>query len=639
MNGAVTASDSGKARPWRWATRTTAKSPLPWLGALLVLYLLLPFVGLASRLATGQGTGFGVPGLGAALSVSVVTASCTTAICALLGVPLAYVLGRSHSRLAGVVSVAVLFPLVIPPLMAGILLVSVIGPNTALGSLFDGRLTDSLAGIVLAQTFVAAPFTIVAARSAFAALDPSLLEVASTQGLHSWQRFTRVAIPAGATGIGAGLLLSWLRAFGEFGATIIVAYHPYSLPVFTYVQFGGYGLAEAIAPTLLAVAAAGVVIILSRVISRGPLPRQSSPRHAASSPPVPRARPVGALNVHVDCHVGTFHLRMAHAARNRHLAVLGSSGAGKTTLLRCLAGLAGDDVGTVALGDLVLSNLPAEERLVGYVPQEATLLPRRCLWRQVTLGHDVDPRLAAHWIDRLALGGMEDRMPDQLSGGQRQRTALARALAREPNLLLLDEPFGSLDVPLRRQLQRDLRLLLRTGNLNSVIVTHDPEEAALLADELLVIDGGHLLQAGPTREVFGRPATPVVAQVLGVANLHQGRVIAPDAIETDGAILEVAAHTLPPPGTDIEWSISPEHIALSFDTEWPLAHQAVVLDAIDLGTGVELRVATHRLELVLRQTPMLPPASGTRCSLYLPPESLQVWPIDDSRIRAVPAPD
>ncbi|MGH9073612.1 MAG: molybdate ABC transporter permease subunit, partial [Acidimicrobiales bacterium] len=236
------------------------RGPLPWLGGLLALYLLVPIAALLPRLGHAR---FGAPGLGAALGVSALTATISSALIALGGIPLAYLLSRARGRAAHVLGVAVQLPLALPPLMSGILLIEVVGPYTPLGRALGGRLTDTLAGIVLAQTFVAAPFLIVSARSAFATIDPALTDVAATLGHRHWARFTRVSLPLAAPGIRAGLLLSWLRAFGEFGATIILAYHPYSLPVFTFVQFTGTGLQATLAPTAVALGAAGAVLVLA----------------------------------------------------------------------------------------------------------------------------------------------------------------------------------------------------------------------------------------------------------------------------------------------------------------------------------------------------------------------------------------
>jgi ABC-type sulfate transport system permease component len=211
------------------------------LGGLLLLYLLVPVAAFVVRAVGSPGELWG-PELGAALAVSLETATISTFIIGLLGVPLAYLLARSRGRWTAVGGFAVQLPLALPPLASGIFLIYVVGPYTPLGRLFGGGLTDTRVGIVLAQTFVAAPFAVIASRSAFAALDPAIEDVAATLGYRPGSRFWRVALPAAASGVGAGLLLSWLRAFGEYGATVLLAYHPYSLPVFTYVEFTSTGL-------------------------------------------------------------------------------------------------------------------------------------------------------------------------------------------------------------------------------------------------------------------------------------------------------------------------------------------------------------------------------------------------------------
>jgi ABC-type sulfate transport system permease component len=140
-----------------------------------------------------------------------VGATISAALIAVFGIPLAYTLARSHGRIAAAVGVLVQLPLALPPLMSGILLVYLVGPYSTVGGWFDGRLIDSLAGVVIAQTFVASPFLVVAARSAFAALDPALEEVAATLGHRGLARFALVSLPAAGAGVRAGLLLSWLR--------------------------------------------------------------------------------------------------------------------------------------------------------------------------------------------------------------------------------------------------------------------------------------------------------------------------------------------------------------------------------------------------------------------------------------------
>ncbi len=159
----------------RWAG-----GPLPWLGGLLALYLLAPLVAFVLRLRHGVTA---APGVGPALVTSLLTASIATAVIALLGVPLAYLLARARRPGARALEALLALPLALPPLMSGLLLLYVLGPHTAAGRLFDGQLTETRAGIVLAQTFVAAPFLLISARAAFAELDPALEDVAATLGL------------------------------------------------------------------------------------------------------------------------------------------------------------------------------------------------------------------------------------------------------------------------------------------------------------------------------------------------------------------------------------------------------------------------------------------------------------------------
>ena len=318
-------------------TRQTARSPLSWLGALLVVYLAVPLGAFVLRLAGSSDRGFSTPGLWSALRTSVESATVSTAVIALLGVPLAYRLARSTHRLAGIVGVVVQLPLALPPVMSGIVLIYLVGPYTRLGRLFGGRLTGSVTGIVLAQTFVAAPFLIIAARSAFAAVDPALDDLAATLGQRPLARFWKVDLPVAGPGIRAGLLLALLRALGEYGATVLIAYHPYSLPVFTYVQFSSAGIPTTQAPTALALAAAAAALLVSRL--RWPERWRPEPEPPAARPPAPA--PASVLAFKLDVTVGTFKLRLAHRATSHRLAILGPSGSGKSLTLKSLAGLLG----------------------------------------------------------------------------------------------------------------------------------------------------------------------------------------------------------------------------------------------------------------------------------------------------------
>ena len=594
------------------------RSPLPWLGGLLALYLLAPIVAFVVRLGGGVSS---APGVGSALLTSLLTATISMVVIALLGIPLAYLLAHGRGLRTRLLSALVALPLALPPLMSGLLLLYVVGPYTTAGRIFGGRLTDTRIGIVLAQTFVAAPFLIIAARAAFAAVDPALEDMAAALGHGRVSRFRRVAIPAALPGIGAGLLLAWLRSFGEFGATVILAYHPYSLPVFTFVQFGAVGLPATMLPIAVALAAALAVLVLIGVR----VPRRRGGRLSASAcAPSARAdHPPATLDFVLSKRLGDFSLELAHRAHSPRLALLGPSGAGKTLTLRLLAGLTTSDGGHVRAGSRALDGLPSERRELGYVPQQPALLPRRTVWRQVTFGAGARPGVAAWWLERLGLEGLEDRYPDELSGGQQRRVALARGLAVEPRVLLLDEPFTGLDAPVRDRLRRELRRLQRELGLCTLIVTHDPEEAALLADEVLVIDTGRLLQAGTRESVFQAPSSPQVAGLLGITNARRGVVLAPELIASGGAEIKVPACALAQ-GSEVVWCVRPERVLVSPNGRY----EATLRDDIDLGSVRELTLEVgDTLELAVRTSETLKLELGASVRVEIAPADISVWPL------------
>jgi molybdate transport system permease protein len=594
-----------------------SRSPLTWLGGLLALYLIVPLAAFGVRLAAPGDRGFGTPGLWPALEVSFVSATITSALVALFGIPLASWLAKSRGPVAAVTGVLVQLPLAIPPVTSGLLLIYLVGPYTALGQLFNGGLTDSVTGVVLAQTFVASPFLIVAARSAFASIDPALDDLAATLGHRPLARFWRVSLRVAAPGIRAGLVMTWLRAIGEYGATVLLAYHPYTLPVFTYVQFSSTGIPATQAPTALALGIAVIILLASQL--------HRPVRFRAADVPAPRPpgpAPPTRVSFDLDVTVGSFRLALAHQAASHRIAILGPSGAGKSITLRALAGLLGPGAGEVRYSGELVSAVPAEARNLGYVPQNMALFPDRTAWQQLLFATGADPGLAAWWLGTLHLGGLENRFPGQLSGGQRQRVSLARALSHGPRLVLLDEPFSSLDAPVRDELRRELRRLQKETGLSTVLVTHDPEEAALLADEILVIADGRLLQAGPRSEVYNRPASPEVARLLGIQNLLPGAVAGPGEIIAGTLGIRAGTGELPA-GSDILWSVRPDRIAIGEHG----GYEAVITDIADIGTLVTLTVQlTGGPELRIRTVGADGLDVGDRCRVDLEPASITLWP-------------
>ena len=220
-------------------------------------------------------------------------------------------------------------------------------------------------------------------------------------------------------------------------------------------------------------------------------------------------------------------------------AILGASGAGKTTLLRVVAGFEAADQGTVRLNGTVVDDgrrrLPPERRRIGYVPQDGALFPHLTVRANAAFSlprrerHGPRPDEILHLV---GLDGLGHRFPHQLSGGQQQRVAIARALASRPHLVLLDEPFASLDAALRTSVRADVLGVLRSTGTTAVLVTHDQDEALSAADYVAVMRDGLITQAGAPREIYQYPADPWTATFVGTANLLPGRPASGGEVDT-----------------------------------------------------------------------------------------------------------
>ena len=231
-----------------------------------------------------------------------------------------------------------------------------------------------------------------------------------------------------------------------------------------------------------------------------------------------------ALQARVALRRGAFGLDVDLTARaGEVVALVGPNGAGKSSLLRALAGLDPCDGQVVIEGDDVTARGP-EQRPVGWVPQRGALFPHLSVVDNVAfgIGHRRGREAAQQWLDRLGVGALRDRKPAQLSGGQAQKVALARALARSPRLLLLDEPLSALDAAARTDVRRTLRAHLRDFDGVAVLVTHDAVDAATLADRLVALDAGSVIQDGSPAQVARTPRAPWLAELFG-ANACSGR--------------------------------------------------------------------------------------------------------------------
>jgi iron(III) transport system ATP-binding protein len=219
-------------------------------------------------------------------------------------------------------------------------------------------------------------------------------------------------------------------------------------------------------------------------------------------------------------------------------AILGPSGSGKTTLLRMLAGFERADAGSIRIGGRLVDGpgtyVAPERRRIGYVPQEGSLFPHLTVEANVGFGLPARERRggqAARLLETVGLGGLGRRYPHQLSGGQQQRVALARALAIEPTVVLLDEPFASLDAHLRASVRADVQDIFRRAGTTAVLVTHDQDEALSMADRIAALRHGRIAQYATPEELYSRPVDAELAGFIGEANLLDG-VLAGGMVDT-----------------------------------------------------------------------------------------------------------
>ncbi|WP_040950399.1 sulfate/molybdate ABC transporter ATP-binding protein [Gorillibacterium massiliense] len=274
------------------------------------------------------------------------------------------------------------------------------------------------------------------------------------------------------------------------------------------------------------------------------------------------------------------------------IGLLGPSGGGKTTILRMLAGLEQPDSGEIYFHGVRVENTPPQKRGIGFVFQNYALFKHMTVYDNIAFGLTVQKRdkketraRVEELIELTGLNGLGKRLPHQLSGGQRQRVAFARAIAPEPQLLLLDEPFAAIDAKVRKELRTWLKEMIDRVKITTIFVTHDQEEAVEVADEIMVISRGKLEQKGSPWAIYKEPATPFVASFIGESNQIE------DCSKLKGFENQTA-------GTKA--MIRPEFIEISKDSESPLTsvlETGIVRNLYFRGTTWEVEVDTgaHRL--------------------------------------------
>lgn len=325
---------------------------------------------------------------------------------------------------------------------------------------------------------------------------------------------------------------------------------------------------------------------------------------------------------------------------------LGPSGCGKTTLLRAVAGLEDIDSGKIMLGDADLSHTPARSRNFGVVFQSYSLFPHMSAARNIAYGLECrrwsKAQIAARvreMLDLVHLADQADKLPAQMSGGQQQRIAIARALAPNPSLLLLDEPLSALDAKVREELRNEIRALQKRVGITTIMVTHDQEEALAMADVIVVMKDGHIEQTGTPQTLYQQPVTSFVADFIGRMNILPLDKIAGKELYFADKLLKHSLSDTPNAGSNMgkvsKVGIRPEAISLlpashagMSDNHFPatirnltyLGHISRVEVVLDNRPDVKISVEMHGLF----NGAGIPPQAGDTVALHLPADALRV---------------
>lgn len=326
------------------------------------------------------------------------------------------------------------------------------------------------------------------------------------------------------------------------------------------------------------------------------------------------------------------------------LCLLGPSGCGKTTLLRLIAGLETPDEGQVLAQGEDVTSLPPHRRGFGLMFQEFALFPHKDVFGNVAFGlrmagwePEAIRKRVRETLERVGLSGFESRDVNLLSGGERQRVALARSLAPEPRLLMLDEPLGALDRALRERLLEELPDILKRVGVTTITVTHDQEEAFAIADRIVVMRAGRVVQQGTPEAVYRQPSSAWVARFLGLTNLLEARVIRRGCVETVLGTLQVegadAGHWVP--GATVQLLVRPEAVLLE---EGPNRVRGVVIGRTFRGSlyRVGLRVAGGEELTVEWPAGARVPEAGESLEVCLDPAGLALLPPDAAEVATGP---
>jgi molybdate ABC transporter permease protein len=454
-------------------------------------------------------------------------------------------------------------PLVLPPTVVGFFLLLIFGRRSFIGCALEHvgvTIAFSWPATVIAATVIAFPLMYRTTLGAFEQVNPMLLQAARTLGASEWVVFRRVLLPLAGPGVIAGTVLAFARALGEFGATLMLAGNipgrTQTMPIAIFSSAEAGDMRSAFLwVCLIVIFSLAIIRLLNVQRKTRRVERTERDESATEALDVLDEAPVvvvsggdtksaGGLESVVERSLENFTLRIALSAGQGSVGLLGPSGSGKSMTLRMIAGVSRPDRGRIVLNGRVLydsatgENVPAAKRRVGLVFQDYALFPHLTVAENVGFGLSrfaKAERAARIWkqLEQMGIGELAHRYPGQISGGQRQRVAIARCMAMEPDVLLLDEPFAALDPHLRRRTEEQLRSTLARFHGAVVFVTHDMEEAFRFCSDLQVLDDGRVIASGPKHALFEHPRTVAAARLTGCKNIARAGRVGPDFIQVD----------------------------------------------------------------------------------------------------------
>jgi len=480
------------------------------------------------------------------LLISIKVAAIATFITIGLAIPTAYGMAQYKGRGQSILDSLLLLPLVLPPTVIGFVLLWLFGdrsPLTLLLTALPINIVFTWWAAVLTAVVVSFPLMYRSSRAAFEQIDTSLLAVARTLGATEWRVFRQVAIPLAGPGIIAGALLSFARALGEFGATLMLAGNipgkTQTLPMAVYFAVEGGNWADATKWSVVTGAIALITVILANRLSHLPTRKRPKPQRVRTplnqlqqiETPITSATEPLTLSVDITRKLPNFTLSVQFQTTDDLISILGASGAGKSLLLQCLAGVETPDSGRIVLGDRILYdsaqgiNLPSSQRRIALLFQNYALFPHLTVSENVAFGMQTfDSRRSTpqaqqtrQHLTAVQMEHFAHYYPHQLSGGQQQRVALARAIASQPQLLLLDEPFSALDTHLRSQLAQQLFERIGQYRGTALLITHSFTEA-YRAKQMIALDQGQAVRQATPQEIFEEPRRRAIAQLTGPIN-------------------------------------------------------------------------------------------------------------------------